>query len=290
MNETPRNRMDGNVVLVTGANSGIGRASALGLAHLGATVVMLCRSARRGERALRWVRKHSGSDDVHLLLGDLSRRQDIVDAADEFKNRYGRLDVLLNNAGILTRTRRLTDDGVELQFFVNHLAYFLLTGLLLDVLHDSAPSRIVNVASTAHSRGTLDFDDLQSEQNYNGWQQYGNTKLANIVFTYELARRLDGSGVTANCLHPGVIHTNLMSNYSKALSGLWYLLQWFFKQPDEGAKTPIYLASSPDVAAESGKYYRDCAPMGTSEVSYDRDVQRRLWEASESLTGFRFPA
>jgi NAD(P)-dependent dehydrogenase (short-subunit alcohol dehydrogenase family) len=282
--------MDGKVILITGANSGIGRASALGLARLGATVVMLCRSAKRGERALRWVRKHSRNDGVHLLLADLSRRQEIVDAANEFKERFRRLDVLLNNAGVLTRRRRLTADGFEVQFFVNHLAYFLMTGQLLDVLRDSAPSRIVNVASTAHSRGTLDFDNLQGEQHYNGWQQYGNTKLANIVFTYELARRLEGSGVTANCLHPGVIHTNLMSNYSKALSGLWHLLQWFFKQPDEGARTPVFLASSPAVADQSGKYYRNCAPMGTTEQSNDPVVQRRLWEVSESLTGFSFPA
>ena len=290
MNEFPDNRMDGKVVLITGANSGIGRASALGLARLGATVVMLCRSAKRGERALRWVRKHSGNEDVHLLLADLSRRQEIFAAAGEFKSRFRRLDVLLNNAGILTRKRRLTADGFEAQFFVNHLAYFLLTGLLLDMLRDSAPSRIVNVASTAHSRGTLDFDDLQCERHYNGWQQYGNTKLANIVFTYELARRLQGSGVTANCLHPGVIHTNLMSNYSKVLNGLWHLLRWFFKRPDEGARTPVFLASSPAVANESGKYYRNCTLMGTSEESNDPAVQRRLWEVSESLTGFTFPA
>lgn len=290
MTEPDTNLMDGKVVLVTGANSGIGRATALGLARLGATVVMLCRNARRGERALGWVRRKSGSDGVHLLMADLSRRQEIHAAADEFKARFPRLDVLVNNAGLLTRQRRLTADGFELQFFVNHLAYFLLTGLLLEVLKDSAPSRIVNVASTAHSRGVLDFDDLQGQRHYNGWQQYANTKLANIVFTYELARRLEGSGVTANCLHPGLIHTNLMSNYSRALSGLWHFLQWFFKKPEEGARTPVFLASSPAVAGESGRYYRDCAPMDTKEVSRDPAVQRRLWEVSESLTGFTFPA
>ncbi len=290
MDEAPNDSMRGKVVLVTGANSGIGRACALGIARLGATVVFLCRSAKRGEKALRWVRKHSGNDEVHLMLADLSRRRDIFEAADQFQGRFRRLDVLLNNAGILTRNRRLTADEFEVQFFVNHLAYFLLTGLLLDLLRESAPSRIVNVASTAHSRGTIDFDNLQGETHYNGWQQYGNTKLANIVFTYELARRLEGSGVTANCLHPGVIHTNLMSNYSIVLSGLWHLLRWFFKQPEEGARTPVYLASSPAVAGESGGYYRDCGPMGTTEESNDPAVQRRLWEASETLTGFTFPA
>jgi len=284
MNSTPDNRMDGQVCLVTGANSGIGRATALGLAKLGATVVMLCRGAKRGEKALRWIQKKSGNADVHLLLADLSRRQDIIDGAEEFKRRFQRLDVLVNNAAVLTRKRRLTADGFEMQFFVNHLAYFLFTGLLLDVLEASAPSRIVNVASTAHSRGVLDFDNLQGEKNYNGWQQYGTTKLLNIMFTYELARRLDGRGVTANCLHPGVIHTNLMSNYSKAISWTWHLLQWFFKKPDEGAVTSIYLASSPEVANVSGKYFKYCRPIGTSEVSYDTKGQRGLWELSESLT------
>lgn len=290
MEQPADNRMDEKVVLITGANSGIGRATALGLARLGATVVMLCRSARRGERALRWLRERSGSDEVHLILADLSRRQEIVEAAGEFEARFPRLDVLVNNAGLVTRKRRLTDDGFELQFFVNHLAYFMLTGLLLDRLKMSAPSRVVNVASSAHSRGTLDFDNLQGEVSFNGWQQYGNTKLANIVFTYELARRLEGSGVTANCLHPGVIHTNLMSSYSKVVNGLWFVLQGFFKKPDEGARTPIYLASSPAVAGVSGRYFRNCAPVGTSERSNDPSVQRRLWDVSETLTGFSFPA
>jgi NAD(P)-dependent dehydrogenase (short-subunit alcohol dehydrogenase family) len=282
--------MEGKVVLVTGANSGIGRATALGLARMRATVVMLCRSAKRGEKALRRVRRQSGNEDVHLVLADLSRRQEVFDAAAEFKSRYTRLDVLVNNAGLMTRKRRLTADGFEMQLFVNHLACFLLTGLLLDRLKESAPSRVVNVASTAHSRGRLDFDDLQAESHYNGWQQYGNTKLANIVFTYELARRLEGTGVTANCLHPGVIRTNLMSNYSRVINGLWYLLRGFFKNADEGSRTPVYLASSPDVADQSGRYFRNCEPMGTSEQSNDPAVQRRLWEVSQSLTGFQFPA
>ena len=289
MDDGTLNRMDGKVCIVTGATSGIGRATALGIAERGATVVLPCRTRERGEKALRWIKNKSGNDDVHLIVADLSRQQQIVDAANEFKQRFSRLDVLLNNAAIMTRERRLTADGFELQFFVNHLAYFLLTGLLIDVLRDSAPSRVVNVASTAHSRGILDFDNLQGEKHYNGWQQYGNTKLANIVFTYELARRLDGSGVTANCLHPGVIHTNLLSNYSKAISWTWHLLQWFFKKPDEGAETPIYLASSPEVDGETGKYFKYCRPLGTSEVSCDRDLQRRLWETSEELTGFSTP-
>lgn len=289
MNDAAGIPMKGKVCLVTGANSGIGRATTLGLARLGATLVMLCRGPRRGEKALRWIRKKSGNADVHLLMSDLSRREHIFDAAREFKQRFRRLDVLVNNAAVLTRKRRFTAEGFELQFFVNHLAYFLLTGLLIDVLEASAPSRIVNVASTAHSRGVLDFDNLQGEKHYNGWQQYGTTKLLNIMFTYELARRLDGRGVTANCLHPGVIHTNLMSNYSKTINWAWHLLQWFFKKPDEGAVTPIYLASSPEVANVTGKYFRYCQPVGTSDISYDTDSQQRLWELSEALTEYSPP-
>jgi NAD(P)-dependent dehydrogenase (short-subunit alcohol dehydrogenase family) len=275
--------------LVTGASSGIGRATALGLAGLGANVVLVCRNPKRGEKTLRWIRKKSQNEAVHLLLGDLSRQQDIFDVAMDFKNRFDRLDVLINNAGLVTRKRRLTPEGFELQFFVNHLAYYLLTGSLLDVLERSSPSRIINVASTAHSRGVLDFDNLQGEKRYNGWQQYSNTKLANIVFTYELARRLAGSDVTANCLHPGVIHTNLMSSYSRIISWTWHLLQWFFKNPEEGAETPLYLASSPEVRDVSGRYFKYCAPLGSSPESCDRNTQRRLWESSEELTGFTYP-
>ena len=281
--------MKHKICLITGANSGIGKATALGLAELGATVVLVCRSPKRGEKSLRWIRKKSGNNNVHLIVGDMSRTQDIFDVAADFKRQYERLDVLLNNAAVLTRRRKLTPEGFELQFFVNHLAYFLLTGALIDLLRKSAPSRIVTVASTAHSRGILDFENLQGEKRYNGWQQYSNTKLANIVFTYELARRLEGSGVTANCLHPGVIHTNLMSNYSKALSWTWHLVQWFFKKPVEGAETPVYLASSPEVADTTGGYFKYCSPLGSSGESNDPEIQRRLWEISEELTGFVMP-
>jgi len=281
--------MEHKICLITGASSGIGKATALGLAELGATVVLVCRNPKRGEKSLRWIQKKSGNNNIHLIVGDLSRQQDIFDVASDFKRHYDRLDVLLNNAAILTRKRRLTTEGFELQFFVNHLAYYLLTGSLIDLLKKSAPSRIVNIASTAHSRGILDFENLQGEKSYNGWQQYSNTKLANIVFTYELARRLEGTGVTANCLHPGVIHTNLMSGYSTALNWTWHLLQWFFKKPVEGAETPVYLASSPEVAEVTGTYFKYCNPLGSSGESKDAENQRRLWEKSEELTGFVMP-
>jgi NAD(P)-dependent dehydrogenase (short-subunit alcohol dehydrogenase family) len=172
-----------------------------------------------------------------------------------------------------------------MQFFVNHIAYFMLTCLLADTVRASAPARIVNVASTAHSSGRIDFDDLQLEHNYKGWQAYANSKLANVVFTYELARRLEGTGVTANCVHPGVIHTGLLRNYSRVLNLLFHAAQMFFKKPEQGAETPVYVASSPDVEGVTGKYFRNREPMGTTEESYDREVQRRLWEVSEEISG-----
>ncbi len=278
-------RMDGKTVLVTGASSGIGKATAMRLAGLNARVVMVSRTEARGQKARDEVLRASPGAPVELLIADLSTSTAIRRLADEFKTRHDRLDVLINNAGLITSRRRATPEGFEMQFFVNHLAYFMLTGLLMDVLRHSEPSRIVSVSSTAHSRGVVDFDDLQLAKDYRGWQAYANTKLMNIVFTYELARRLEGTRVTANCLHPGVIHTNLLNNFSSVLQTAWHATGRFFKTPDDGAETPVYLASSPDVATVSGKYFKYCKPLGTSAQSYDRDVQRRLWEESERLSG-----
>jgi len=277
--------MKDKVILITGANSGIGRATAERLAEMGTTVVMSARHEKRGEKARAQIVRRTGNDRVDLLIADLSTRDGIRSLADQFRAKYDRLDVLINNAGLMTNKRRETPEGFELQFFVNHLAYFMLTQLLIDMLRDSAPARIVNVASTAHSRGHLNFDDLQGKENYAGWQMYGNTKLANIVFTYELARRLENSGVTANCVHPGVVGTNLMRQYNFFLNLIWGALRVFFKKPEEGAETPAYLATSPEVADVRGKYFRYCRPFGTTEESNDRDVQRRLWEASIEMTG-----
>lgn len=281
--------MNGKIVLVTGASSGIGQATAARLAAMNTHVVMVSRTAARGEKARDEILRATPGARVDLLIADLSTTSAIRTLADEFKSKYDRLDVLINNAAILTRERRVTPEGFEMQFFVNHLAYFLLTGLLLETLRASAPSRIVNVASTAQSSGVIDFDDLQMKRHYRGWQAYANTKLMNVVFTYELARRLEGTGVTANCLHPGVIQTNLLRNFSSVLQGAWHAAGRFFKQPDDGAETPVYLASSAEVASVSGQYFRYCKTMGTCEASYDRETQRRLWEESERLTGFTYP-
>ncbi len=282
-------RMDGKTVLVTGASSGIGMATAGQLAALGARVVMVSRTQPRGAKARDELLRANPGASIEMLVADLSTTAAIRKLADAFQKKHTRLDVLINNAALITARRKLTDEGVEMQFFVNHLAYFLLTGLLLDVLRASAPARVVNVASTAHSRGVIDFDDLQLAEAYRGWQAYANTKLMNIVFTYELARRLEGTRVTANCLHPGVIHTNLMRSFSSVVQVAWNATSRFFKPPEDGAETPVFLASSPKVEGVTGKYFRRCEELGTSRVSYDKEVQRRLWKESERLSGFTYP-
>jgi NAD(P)-dependent dehydrogenase (short-subunit alcohol dehydrogenase family) len=277
--------MQGKLCLVTGASSGIGRATAEGLARLGARVVLVCRHRRRGERARRRIERRTGSRDLELLFADLSSQRSIRRFAAEFQGKHAKLDVLVNNAGLLTRRRRLTGDGLELQFAVNHLGAFMVTQLLFPALRAASRSRIVNVASTAQSRGVIDLDDLQGERGYRGWQTYANTKLANVLFTYELARRIEGTGVTANCLHPGVIHTGLLRRYSSALNLLFHLLAPFFRGPEEGARTPVYVASSPELEGVSGRYFMKCKEARTSRASYDVDLARKLWEASETLTG-----
>ncbi len=271
--------------LVTGANSGIGRAIATGLAEQGARVIMVCRDRGRGEAAREAIRVATGNEAIDLLLADLSRQREIRRLGEEIHERYDRLDVLINNAGLISRRRQVTEDGLEMQLAVNHLAYFLLTHLLMDLLRASAPARIINVASTGHSRGVIDFDNLQGERRYRAWQTYMNTKLANVLFTYELARRLEGSGITANCVGPGVTFSGLMRRYSRTLDLVWRLLHRFFKPPELSADNPVYLATAPEMEAVTGRYFRYRKAIGTSERSYDRDLQRRLWEVSADLTG-----
>lgn len=276
--------MRGKVCLVTGSSSGIGKETALGLARLGATVVMVCRDRARGEAARYEIASAGGGATVDLLLADLSSQAAIHSLAEELTSRYPRIDVLVNNAGALNTARRLTDDGIEMTFAVNHLAYFLLTNLLLDTLKASAPARIVNVASDSHTNAHINFDDLQGARRYRGMQAYGQSKLANILFTYELARRLQGSGVTANCLHPGVVATGFGHNNGRLISLGFRLIAPFVTKPDEGAKTSIYLASSPQVDGVSGKYFVKCKETRSSAASYDEAAARRLWDLSAELT------
>jgi NAD(P)-dependent dehydrogenase (short-subunit alcohol dehydrogenase family) len=277
--------MGEKICLITGATSGIGKATAMGLANMGACVVMVGRDRGRGEAALAEIKEKSGNASVDLMLADVSSREEVRRLADEFKEAYPRLDVLINNAGVFLSKRLTTADGIETTFAVNHLAYFLLTNLLLDVLKASAPSRIVNIASADHSNGTIDFDDLQGEKGYKGAKAYSQSKLANVLLTYELARRLEGTGVTANCLHPGAgIRTNLGSGVSGVFGFMVRALRPLMKSPEKGAQTSIYLASSPEVESLSGRYFVKKAEARSSDVSYDERLARRLWEVSAELT------
>ena len=277
-------RMTGRTCVVTGANRGIGRATAAGLAELGASVVLVCRRSEDGESVSRKIAAQ-GCPTPAVVTADLSSLASIRRAAAEISDRYPRLHVLINNAAVITRRRELTVDGLEMQFAVNHLAYFLLTNLLLDRLKAGAPSRIINVSSGAHSGATLDFDDLQGERSYQPGRAYSRTKLANLLFTYELARRLGACGVTVNALHPGVIATKLLADYMGVPIAGNALARTFGAKPEEGAETSIYLAASPDVQSVTGKYFVRKKPAASSRESHDEASARRLWEVSERLTG-----
>ena len=287
MKEMPDEAADmrGKVCMVTGANAGIGRATALGLAITGATVVMVCRNKDRGQEALAWVQQESGNSSVRLFLADLSSQASIHRLATDFKALYPALHVLINNAGIIPRRRILTEDGLETQFAVNHLAYFLLTALLLDVLKAGAPARIINVSSQLHGRAPLDFDDLQSERSYNRVLVYARTKLANVLHSYELARMLEGTGVTANCLHPGLVATNLLADATGLPRAIRFAVRVVRASPEAGARTSLYLATSTEVEGVTGKYFARQRAVPSSKASYDQPAARRLWRISEELTG-----
>jgi NAD(P)-dependent dehydrogenase (short-subunit alcohol dehydrogenase family) len=280
--------MKDKICMITGASSGIGKATALGLARMGATVVMVCRDRGRGEGARSQVMAESGNRDVHLLLADLSKQEDVRRLAGEFKAGFSRLHALVNNAGMAPLRRSLTVDGIETTFAVNYLAPFLLTNLLLDTLKAGAPARVVNVTGDFHRKATIRFDDLMSEKEYNGYQANNQAKLALILFTYELARRLAGSGVTANCLHPGAVATDapLKDPDQPAFARLMYsLVKPFFLSPERGAETSIFLASSTEVEGVTGKYFIKKKTAASSPESYNEDIARRLWSASQALTG-----
>ena len=277
--------MGEKVCLITGATSGIGKATAMGLANMGASVVMVGRDQGKGEAVMAEIKEKSANASVDLMLADLSSQEQIRRLADEFKEAYPRLDVLINNAGLFRSERITTADGLEMTFAVNHLAYFLLTKLLLDVLKASASSRIVNVSSGDHNNGAIDFDDLQGEKGYKGAKAYSQSKLADVLVTYELARRLEGTGITANCLHPGAgVRTNFGSGVSGVFGLIVRALRPFMISPEKGAETSIYLASSPEVEGLSGRYFVKKAEARSSDVSYDESRARRLWEVSAELT------
>ncbi|MFX1390082.1 MAG: SDR family oxidoreductase [Promethearchaeota archaeon] len=274
--------MEGKICLITGANSGIGKATAIGLAKLNATVVMLSRNKECGEKAQEEIINQTGNKNIDLLLCDLSSFKQIRKLVDEFKQKYQNLHVLINNAGIMLKKRTLSIDGYEMNFAVHVLGPFLLTNLLLELMKKSAPSRIINIGSAAHKRAKIDFEDLQSEKKkYRLFSVYGVSKLAEILFTYELSRKLEGSGITANAVHPGVVNTNLGRDQSK-------FSQWFagrfFKSPEEGAETSIYLASSPEVEGITGKYFVNKESKLSSEESYSSENAKKLWNFCAEVT------
>lgn len=266
----------GQIAMVTGATGGIGAATARGLAEKDMTVVVVGRSARKGKATIKAVVQETGNPNVDFMLADLSVQSDIRALAERFIDKYQRLDVLVNNVGGLFAKREETVDGIEMTFALNHLSYFLLTNLLLETLFASAPARVVNVSSSMHSGAVLDFDDLEGLQRYDGWQAYSKSKLANVLFTYELARRLANTGVTANVLHPGVVATNFGANSGHQTSGL---------SPAEGADTSIYLATSPAVEGVTGKYFVRREAVPSSKASYKEADAKRLWEISARMTG-----
>jgi len=270
--------MSGRVVMVTGANAGMGKEIVFALAGMGATVVMVCRDSGRGEAARREVQERSGSGDVELLVADLSSQQSIRNLVSEFAASHDRLHVLVNNAGITQPRRIETADGLESVFATNHLGPFLLTNLLLPLLTASAPSRVVTVASGAHTMGKIDFDDVQASRRYNEIAVYNQSKLANLLFTYELARRIAGTGVSANAADPGFVKTNLRVPFP------YSIFSFVRGAAVDGARPAVFLASSPEVEGVSGRYFGRKGEVRSSKASFDEADARRLWTLSAQLT------
>lgn len=277
---------ESKICLVTGATAGIGQEAARVLAGQGMHVVVVGRNEQKTATTVAQIRQQTGNHAVHYLLADFASQASTRQLAAEFQSRYGRLDVLVNNAGAFFLARQQNDAGLELTFAVNHLGYFLLTHLLLDRLKASAPARIVNVSSNAHEWGVMDFADLQFTQGYKGMKAYARSKLANLLFTYELARRLEGSGVTVNALHPGFVATDLGANNIPVV-GRW--VKWLINRRAisvaEGAKTVVYLATAPEVEGVTGQYFVKCKAVPSTPASHDRAAAQQLWQISEELTG-----
>ena len=278
-----KDTMKGKICLVTGGTNGIGKATAQALAQMGATVVIVGRDVLKTSRVVEEIRAASNSNTVDSLLADLSSPQEVRWLADKFKRKYSQLHVLLNNAGGFFLRRQLRGNGIEMTFALNHLASFLLTNLLLDTIKASVPARIINVSSNAHTSGKIEFDNLQGEREY-GPRAYDNSKLANILFTMELARRLEGTGVTVNALHPGFVATGFAKNNGKVIAALVSLITPLVaRSPAKGAETSIYLASSPSVEGITGKYFYDSHVIPAAPHATDMAVARKLWDVSAEM-------
>src|SRR6266487_4223324 len=281
--------MKDKVVMVTGANSGIGKAASLALAEMGATVVMVARSKEKGEAARSEIIRKSQNNAVDLLLADLSSLGSVRILSSEFQKKYSSLHVLINNAGLFNQRRRVTADGYENTFATNYLAPFLLTNLQLDLLKASAPSRIINVSSVGHYSGHINFDDLNLEKEYGGWKAYGQSKLALVLFTHELAKKLQGTSVTVNAVHPGTVATNIWSRPLGPVGFIMALPKLFMASPKRGAETIVYLASSDDARDLNGEYLEKLKVKKSSDESYDEQVAQRLWDISAKLTHLSWP-
>jgi NAD(P)-dependent dehydrogenase (short-subunit alcohol dehydrogenase family) len=277
--------MHGKICMVTGATAGIGEVTASALADMDATVIVVSRNETRCTATVERIKAKTGNPSVEYLVADLTSQKDIRQMVDEFKRQHNQLHVLVNNAGSFFLQRKESIDGIEATWALNHMSYFYLTKLLLDTLKSSAPARIVNVSSNAHVRERLDLEDVELNKGYSGFRAYGRSKLANLLFTYELARRLDGSGVTVNALHPGFVRTRIGNNSGKLAEWGWSLYARLSGglTPEEGAQTSIYLASSPDVESVSGKYFVKQKAVDSNPASYDKASAKRLSEISEEM-------
>ncbi len=288
--------MTGKTVLVTGANSGIGYETALALAGMGATVGLVCRNKERGDEALAKIKSFTATDNLHLFHRNLASQAEVAGLIDDVKAQYDRLDVLVNNAGVILNRRQLSPDGYELSFAINHLAPFQLTIGLIDLLKASAPSRVVTVSSRAHQQGDIYFDDLHFEKSWGrlgAMRSYGQSKLANILFARELAKRTEGSGITSTSMHPGGVATNFGKTNPGFSGSAWRLLTKIgsplMRSPAKGAETVIWLATSPEATAANGAYFADKKVKGTSKTAQDDDIAARLWQLSAELTGTDLP-
>lgn len=280
-------RLDGKTVLITGANTGIGKETAVDLARRGAKVILACRDMGRASKAAEEIKKRSGNDNIVVRRLNLDSLKSVRALAKEIQETEDRLDILINNAGIMMCPKWQTEDGFEMQFGVNHLGHFLLTNLLLDMLKKSTPSRVVNVSSLAHETGKIHFDDINMDKNYDSYTSYLQSKLANVLFNRELAVRLKGTGVTTYALHPGVIRTELGRHLFSSLWKriLFFPFVFFIKTPREGAQTTIYCAVDESLKDSSGLYYSDCAPKLAAPQGRDDAAARKLWDLSASMVG-----
>ncbi len=281
--------MHGKRVLITGATNGIGKQAALELLKMGAEVVIVGRNETKTRQVMMQLQAQSGNDSIDMLVADLSSMDEVRRIAAEFRAKYDRLDVLLNNAGAVFSDYQESVDGYEMTFALNHLSYYLMTNLLLDMLEDTAQesgeARIINVSSSAHRNAMLRLDNLRDASGFSMMNSYGASKLMNVLFTYELARRLEGSNITVNVLHPGLIRSRFGHNTSGLWSRLIKVVQVFARSTKQGAETPVYLATSPEVVGISGKYWNLKQQKRSSKNSYDREQQQKLWEFSADVTG-----